>query len=374
MNYLTAKVTPFDEIHGFTSLANLKNARIWCRIIIFTQNIATMKENLLEIYAKSFKDNWALPALTDYGQGHTMSYSDFAEQIARMHVLFAGLGIKRGDKVALIGRNSSLWVTVFIGTITYGATIVPILQEFSPQDAQHIVNHSDSKLLFVSDHIWDAFEPDGLPGLLAVFSLNDYRLLAAQSSHKDKIEKLVRNRNRRFRQVYPAGFTRENVSYPSVEKDDIAVINYTSGTTGFSKGVMLTYNNICGNVVFGITSRLHYQGSRCLSFLPLAHAYGCAFDMLVPLAVGTHVTLLGKLPSPKILLKAMAEIRPNLVICVPLILEKIYRKQILPMISKRAIRWSLAIPLLDHAIYAKIRSLLHTDVISLQNRTLTFAP
>lgn len=314
-----------------------------------------MKENLLDIYSASFRDNWTLPALTDYGSGRTCTYADFAETIARAHVLYELLGLKRGDKVALIGKNSSRWVEVFMSVITYGATIVPILHEFNPQDAQHIVKHSDARLLFVSDDIWDTFDADRLPELLAVMSLDNGRPLAMQITLQSKIEKAVHGCARVFRQRYPDGFGRGDVIYPRVKKDDVAVINYTSGTTGYSKGVMLTYNNLCGNVVFGIESKLHYRGSRCLSFLPLAHAYGCAFDMLVPLAVGTHVTLLGRLPSPRILVKAMGEVRPNLVICVPLILEKVYRKQILPMISKRAIRWSLAVPFLDKAIYAKIR-------------------
>ena len=314
-----------------------------------------LKENLLEIYAGSFRDNWDMPALTDYTTGETMTYGDFARRIARLHTLFANAGIRQGDKIALMGRNTSTWVTVFIGTITYGAVIVPVLQEFNPQDAQHIINHSDAVMLFVSNAIWDTLEYEKMPRLKGVLSLDNRQVLAESDGPDGKITKLIRNLSRKFRAAYKSGFGKDQVVYPSRPKDALAVINYTSGTTGFSKGVMLTLNNLCGNVVFGIRSRLHYQGSRCLSFLPLAHAYGCAFDMLVPLAVGTHVTLLGKLPSPKLLLKAMSEVRPNLVICVPLILEKIYRKQILPMISKRSVRWALAIPLLDTSLYATIR-------------------
>lgn len=314
-----------------------------------------LKENLLDIYAQSFKDNWDMPALTDYTTGETITYGEFARRIARLHVLFANAGIKRGDKIALIGRNTSTWVTVFFGTLTYGAVIVPVLQDFNHQDAQHIINHSDAVLLFVSNSIWETLEYDKMPRLKGVLSLDNRQVLAEHDSPDGKISKLLRNLSRKFRSVYKSGFGKEQIVYPSLPKDSLAVINYTSGTTGFSKGVMLTLNNLCGNVMFGIHSRLHYQGSRGLSFLPLAHAYGCAFDMLVPLATGTHITLLGKLPSPKLLLKAMSEVRPNLVICVPLILEKIYRKQILPMISKRSMRWALAIPLLDTSLYATIR-------------------
>jgi long-chain acyl-CoA synthetase len=207
----------------------------------------------------------------------------------------------------------------------------------------------------VNNSIWDTLEYDQMPRLKGVFSLDQRVVLAESEAFDGRMAKLLRNIGAKFRKTYKPGFGKAHVVYPSRPKDSLAVINYTSGTTGFSKGVMLTLNNLCGNVVFGIQSRLHYQGSRCLSFLPLAHAYGCAFDMLVPLAVGTHMTLLGRLPSPKLLLQAMADVRPNLVICVPLILEKVYRKQILPLISKRSMRWALAIPLLDTSLYATIR-------------------
>lgn len=312
-------------------------------------------KDLLKIYADSFRDNWDLPALTDYGTGETMTYAALSRRIAGMHLLYEQLGVRRGDKIALMGRNTSMWVVVFMATVTYGAVIVPVLQEFNPRDAQHIINHSDAELLFVSEAIWESQELEHMPRLKGVISLDKQRVIAEPDSGKGRVAKLLKGLVRKFAARHKGGFTRLDVGYPEVGADAVAVINYTSGTTGFSKGVMLTLGNLCGNVEFGIRSRLHFQGSRCLSFLPLAHAYGCAFDMLVPLATGTHVTLLGRLPSPKVLLKAMSEVRPNLVICVPLILEKIYRKQILPMISRRAIRWAMAVPLLDTALYAQIR-------------------
>lgn len=314
-----------------------------------------LEENILSIYANSFRENWTLPALTDYGK-ETMTYGEFSRRIARYHLLYRQCGIKQGDKIALIGKNTSTWVTVFMATITYGAVIVPVLQEFTPDDAQHIINHSDSVILFASDAIWDTFEFENLPNLRAVISLDSQQVVAERHNEQNcNIEKAMKGLNRKFSSTYKSGFSRNDVKYPTLPGDSLAIINYTSGTTGFSKGVMLTLNNICGNVVYGIRSRLHFPGSKCLSFLPLAHAYGCAFDMLTPLAIGTHVTLFGRIPSPKLLLKAMSEIRPNLVICVPLILEKIYRKQILPMITKQAMRWALAIPFLDSAIHAQIR-------------------
>lgn len=314
-----------------------------------------LKENLLEIYAGSFRDNWSLPALTDYITKDTITYGDFARRIARIHLFYKQCGIKEGDKIALMGKNTTTWVTVFMATVTYGAVIVPVLQDFNPQDAQHIINHSDAVMLFVTPGIWESFEYEKLPNIKAVISLDTRLVLAEKEENDHAVEKIIKNLSNEFALLYNNGFNRDDIKYPTLAPDSLAVINYTSGTTGFSKGVMLTLNNLCGNVVYGINSRLHYQGSRCLSFLPLAHAYGCAFDMLTPLAIGTHVHLFGKIPSPKILLKAMSEIRPNLVICVPLILEKIYRKQIVPMITKQTMRWALAIPFIDTAIYAQIR-------------------
>lgn len=312
--------------------------------------------HLLEIYAHSFRNNFDRPCLTDYSNGETITYGDFARRIARLHLLFRQAGISEGDKIALLGKNNINWVTVFIATITYGAVIVPILSEFNPRDAQHIINHSDSRLLFASDRIWEQLHFDALPNVMAAISLENRQLLAESPSGNDlSWVKLLRNLTRKFRSTYKRGFVAEDIDYPDLDPDHVALINYTSGTTGFSKGVMLTLGNLAGNVVFGIESRLHYAGSRALSFLPLAHAYGCAFDMLVPLAVGTHVTLFGAIPSPRLLLKALAEVRPSLIICVPLILEKIYKRQIVPMITRKAIRWALAVPFLDKAIYAKIR-------------------
>ncbi|MDE6438715.1 MAG: AMP-binding protein, partial [Muribaculaceae bacterium] len=313
--------------------------------------------DLLKIYEKSFRDNWSLPALAEYGSDDVMSYGEMARRIARFHLFYKEAGIKPGDKVALLGKNSAMWVICFMATITYGATIVPILADFNARDAQHIINHSGSSLLFVSQSLWETFEFDQMPGIKAVISLESRQVLAERTARgENSVERILRNLSRRFRSVYKAGFNPEDVAYPAVDRDATAVINYTSGTTGFSKGVMLTYDNLCGNVEFGIRSRLHFEGSHALSFLPLAHAYGCAFDMLVPLAVGTFVTIFGKAPTPKLLLAALAKVRPNLVVCVPLILEKIYRKQIVPMITRRAIRWALALPLVDTAVYSKIRS------------------
>lgn len=314
-------------------------------------------DHILKIYQNSFRNNWDLPALTDYGSQEVMTYANFARRIARLHLFYRQMGIKPGDHVALLGKNSASWVVMFIGTITYGATIVPILADFNPHDAQHIVNHSDARMLFVNSSIWETLDFEEMPELKAAVSLETRQVLAERETEGHQMpSRIIRNLTRKFKATYPKGFRREDVVYPEIDAENTAILNYTSGTTGFSKGVMLTYDNIAGNVNYGIVSRLHYEGSRALSFLPLAHAYGCAFDMLVPLAVGTFITIFGKAPTPKLLLKAFSEVKPNLVICVPLILEKIYRKQIVPMITKRAIRWALAVPFIDNAIYAKIRN------------------
>lgn len=314
-----------------------------------------LKEDLLEIYAKSFRDNHKLPALSDYVTGETLTYMDFARRIALTHLFFELCGIKPGAKIALLGKNTIQWVTTYMATLTYGGVIVPILQDFNPTDAQHIVNHSDAKLLFVSGTNWEHLDYDHLPNIKAVISLDNNEILAERSKDQ-RCHKALKALGQAFRKKYPAGFKTTNIHYGYFKPDSLAEINYTSGTTGFSKGVMLTLNNLCGNVIFGIKTRLHYPGSRTLSFLPLAHAYGCAFDMLVPLAVGTHVTLFGKLPSPKLLVKAMQEVKPTLILCVPLVLEKIYRKQILPIISKPSMKRLLALPIIRNRVRAKIRN------------------
>ncbi len=308
--------------------------------------------NFIKIYERSFIENWNLPALTDYSSQSTISYGGLAQKIAMIHLFFENIGIRPGDKVALCGRDSVEWVKIYMAVVTYGAVIVPILSDFNPVDVSHIVNHSGARLLFVSPQVWEHMQPEQLLKAEGVFAIDTPRLLMERGNDISRHLRLLR---RRFRRRYPEGYTSHDIRYPDIPNSALAEINYTSGTTGFSKGVMLTGGNLAGNVCFGIESGLHFRSSRALAFLPLAHAYGCAFDMLTPLAVGSHITLLGKTPSPRVLMKAMAEVRPNLVICVPLVLEKIYNNQILPMISKGAMRWTLAVPLLDSLVYSKIR-------------------
>lgn len=315
---------------------------------------------LLQIYSQSFRDNFNDPCLTEYTSGKTITYGEMARQIARIHIFFQKAGIKQGDRIALLGKNTPNWVITFMATLTYGAVVVPILNDFNSHDCSHIINHSGSVLLFIGDHNWESLDFQTVPKVKAAVALESLKILAEHPDEDSKseapLEKIRTRISRYFRQQYPNGFRPEDIVYPEIDQDQIALINYTSGTTGFSKGVMLSLRSLWGNTTFGIDSKLHYKGSRALSFLPLAHAYGCAFDMMVPLAVGTHVTLLGRAPTPMILMKAFAEVRPSLIICVPLILEKIYKKMIVPAISTTSMRWALAIPFLDRAIYPRIRA------------------
>ena len=312
-----------------------------------------IKENFIKLYENSFRENWDLPCYTDYGENTQYTYGQVAEEIARLHLLFKHCSLRRGDKISVIGKNNAHWCIAYMATITYGAIIVPILQDFSPNDVHHIVNHSESTFLFTSDNIWDNLEEEKLTGLRGVFSLTDFRCLYQRDG--ETIQKFLKNLDKEMHSSYPQGFSRENIQYTTLSNDKVMLLNYTSGTTGFSKGVMLTGNNLAGNVTFGIRTELLKKGDKVLSFLPLAHAYGCAFDFLTATAVGTHVTLLGKIPSPKIIMKAFEEVKPNLIITVPLVIEKIYKNIIQPLINKKGMKWALNIPLLDTQIYNQIR-------------------
>lgn len=311
-----------------------------------------IQENFIKIYEKSFQENWDLPALTNYVEQKTLTFADVAKEIARFHILFRECQIRRGDKIALIGRDCANWCVVYMATVTYGAIIVPILPDFNPNDVHHIINHSESVFLFVSDRIWDTLEEEKISEIRGVFSLTDFRCLHQRDG--ENIQKLLKELDSRFTEEYPNGFTRENIRYADLDNDKVVLLNYTSGTTGFSKGVMLTGNNLAGNVTYARTLDVLFRGERELCFLPLAHAYSCAFNFLVPMAFGAHVFLLGKLPSPKILLKAFEEVKPNLILTVPLILEKIYKKMIAPQLNKRTMKLAMSVPLLNDRIYAQI--------------------
>lgn len=331
-----------------------------------------IKKNFIRLFEDSFRKNWYLPAFSNYGENITLTYQEAAIQIARLHLLLKECGIEKNDKIALIGKNNANWAITYIATVTYGAIVVPILQDFTPHDVHHITNHSESKLLFVSDNIWENLEEENLHTVKVVFSLSDFSPIVLLNQPKltetkDKKEKVEteqtlqienisqRNIDRKFSDKYPHGFHKDDVRYIDKPNSEIVSINYTSGTTGFSKGVLTSGNALAGNITFGFGTGLVAPQYNIVSFLPLAHAYGCAFDFLTPVCVGCHIHFIGRTPSPKILLKAFEEIRPNVIFLVPLIIEKIYKKQIQPLIEKPFVSWVLSIPFLDQAILSQVR-------------------
>ena len=313
-----------------------------------------VKENLIRMYQESFRSNAELPALTDYFKKTTLTYFDLAKIVAKNHLVFEKYGIKAGEKIALIGRNTPKWVSIYASTITYGAVIIPILQDFNPIDATNIINHSDSRVLFLSQDIWEKLDPSQFEKLEAVVEYESMKPLWEKEGNK--FTELMENVDQLFEERYPNGFTTEDIVYPEVSNDKVCIISYTSGTTGFSKGVMLTVNNVTSNVVFAIDYKFHYRGSRVLGILPLAHAFGCAFDMLTPLATGSHITLLGKLPAAPILLKALKDVKPDLLLTVPLLIEKIVKGKVMPTLSKQPVKTLTKIPLLNQVIYKKVRT------------------
>ncbi|SCM58932.1 AMP-binding protein [Petrimonas mucosa] len=309
-----------------------------------------IQQNFIKIYEESFKSNWELPALSNYKDRKTLSYSQLAEKIARIHIMYEELGIRKGDKVALIGKNHTGWSLVFLATITYGAVIVPILHEFNPESIEHIISHSESRCVFINKQIWENLDKNKVT--VPVFSLPSFDLL---QSHDETTKELPIKLDALFAKKYPDGFHKENIVYADVDNEEVICLNYTSGTTGFSKGVMLTANNFAGNITYAHTLKLLFRGERDLAFLPMAHAYGCAFDFLYALSTGVHVTLLDVAPSPQNLINAFQEIKPNIIITVPLIFEKIYKKKILPEINKPAVKMLSRTPGLNRLVYRKIR-------------------
>ena len=310
------------------------------------------KYNFVKIYERSFRENWDQPAVTDYGTDVTFTYGQLAINIEKLHILFKECGVKKNDKIAVMGKNNSNWVAVYLAAITYGGIIVPILQDFRANDAIHIINHSGAKLLFISDINWEGFDLDQIPNVVAAVSLNDWHPISlALDPKKINLESIAE----KYKAKHPDGFWPKDLHYDERPNSEIGSINYTSGTTGFSKGVIMPLNGLAGNVRYGLESNLVHRGSRFVTFLPLAHAYGCAFDFLSCLAAGGHTWLIGRTPSPKILLKAFAEIKPTLILSVPLILEKIYKKMIVPQIQKPPVSWVLKVPFLDEVVCSKIR-------------------
>lgn len=307
-------------------------------------------ENLIKLYEKALRDNYDLPALSDYGTDVLFTYKDLAFEIEKIHILFAEQNIRPGDKIALIGKNTSYWGVVFLATITYGGVIVPILQDFHPNDVHHIVNHSNAVLLFASDTILKNLDESQMPALKMIFSF-----AGKQITNQQEGENLQIRLSKQFNEKYPAGFSSEMIRYAELSNENLMVLNYTSGTTGFSKGVLITGDNLTGNIIYAQLTLPLERGNALLSLLPMAHTYGCAFEFLFPLTMGCHITFLGKTPSPKILMKAFEDVKPNLIISVPLVLEKIYKNMIVPLINKPVMSAVLKLPVINTVIYAKIR-------------------
>lgn len=308
--------------------------------------------NFVKYFERSFREHWDSEAVTDYGTDVTLTYGQLAINIEKLHILFKECGIKKDDKIAVMGRNNSNWVAVYLATITYGAIIVPILQDFRANDAIHIINHSGSKLLFISDINWEGIDLDQIPKVLATVSLNDWHpITLSLDPEKINYEAIAR----KFKEKHPDGYWAKDVHYDDRPNDQIGSINYTSGTTGFSKGVIMPLNGLAGNIRFAEEINMVYPGCRHVAFLPLAHAYGCAFEFLACLVAGGHTWLVGRTPSPKILLQAFAQVKPSTILSVPLILEKIYKKMIVPQIQRPPVSWVLKVPFLDEVVCSKIR-------------------
>lgn len=301
---------------------------------------------------KSIIDNWNLDALTDY-KGITLQYHDVARKIEKLHILFEHSGVKPGDKIGLCGRNSAHWAVAFFATLTYGAVAVPIQNEFKPEQIYNIVNHSESKLLFVGDYVAKEINPVEMPTLEGIINLPDYSLMLSRS---DKLTYAREHLNEIFGRRFPRAFRSEDVCYYTDQAEELAIINYTSGTTGFSKGVMLPYRAIWGNLDFlldVIGTRIK-QGSSILSILPMAHMYGMAVEFIFPFVHGCHLFFLTRLPSPAIIAQAFADIHPAIVISVPLVVEKIIRKMVFPKIQNNKVRLLLNMPVINKKVRERI--------------------
>lgn len=300
----------------------------------------------------SFKANWDRPALSNY-QGVTLSYGEVASRVAKLHIAFEQCGLKRSDKVAICSKNQANWGVSFLAALTYGAIPVPILHEFKPGNVHYLVNHSEAKVLFVDETVWEGLNPEEMPELRVVVQVNTFKFLYAQNESYYDIRAHL---NESFGKKYPDSFGPEHLDYYEDTADELAVINYTSGSSGFSKGVMIPYRAIFSNVMF---AREHAElplkaGSQVVSMLPSAHMYGFAFEFMFEMTIGMHVHYLTRVPSPKIIMQAMSDIKPDIIIAVPLIIEKVYKSKLKPVIDKNKV--FMSIPIIDKLILGKIRS------------------
>ena len=300
----------------------------------------------------TIKDNWLLDALTDY-KGATLQYHDVARKIEKLHIMMEAAGIQKGDKVAVCGRNSAHWAVAFLATLTYGAVIVPILHEFNGEQIHNIVNHSESRLLFVGDYVVNMIDEKEMPHLEGIFNLPDFSLYV---SHNDQLTDARERLNELFGHKYPNVFRREDVKWHKDEPEELCMINYTSGTTGFSKGVMLPYRALWGNVDFCQKYLGNHMPkfSRTLSILPMAHMYGMTIEFLFPFLSGYHLYFLTRLPSPAVIAEAFKEVRPDVVVAVPLIIEKIIHKRVFPKIQSNVMKLLLQMPVVQKKVKERI--------------------
>lgn len=310
-----------------------------------------MEKSFIAFVEESIKKHWDLDALTDY-KGANLQYKDVARKIEKLHILLAESGIKPGDKVAVCGRNSSHWGVAFLAILTYGAVAVPILHEFKADNIHNIVNHSEARLLFVGDVVWESLNEAEMPLLEGIILMTDFTLLVCRSK---QLEYAREHLNELFGKKFPRNFRREHVSYRRDNPEELAVINYTSGTTSFSKGVMLPYRSLWANTQFAFDVLTLKPGDRIVSMLPMAHMYGLAFEFLYEVACGCHVFFLTRMPSPKIIFQAFADVKPHIVIAVPLIIEKIIKKNVLPKLETLKMKVLLKVPIINDKIKAAVR-------------------
>ena len=310
-----------------------------------------IQDSFIQLIEQSIRKNWDRSALTDY-KGATLQYKDVARKIEKMHILFQHAGIQPGDKIALCGRNSANWGATFLGVITYGAVAVPILHEFKADNVHNIVNHSEARMLFVGDQVWENFNEATMPHLEGIIELKNFDLVVSRSKQLSYAREHL---NEEFGKKYPCRFRAEQVSYRRESPEELAVINYTSGTTGYSKGVMLPYRSILSNVVH-IDNKVGLKaGDRIVSMLPLGHIFGLVFDFLYGITAGAHLWFLTRMPSPKIIAESFTEIRPRIIACVPLIVEKIFKKNILPKVDNKLGKLLLNLPIISDKIKENIR-------------------
>lgn len=310
-----------------------------------------MEKSFIAFVEESIKKHWNLDALTDY-KGATLQYKDVARKIEKLHILLAESGIKPGDKVAVCGRNSSHWGVAFLAILTYGAVAVPILHEFKADNIHNIVNHSEARLFFVGDVVWESLNEAEMPLLEGIILMTDFTLLVCRSK---QLEYAREHLNELFGKKFPRNFRREHVSYRRDNPEELAVINYTSGTTSFSKGVMLPYRSLWANTQFAFDVLTLKPGDRIVSMLPMAHMYGLAFEFLYEIACGCHVFFLTRMPSPKIIFQAFADVKPHIVIAVPLIIEKIIKKNVLPKLETLKMKVLLKVSIINDKIKAAVR-------------------